>query len=57
MTASFVSSYINWKLVSHMADADREFYEYECPIQNSNRKYHLSVVVDPMGERHSYRVI
>lgn len=57
MVASLKNSYIDWKLVSNHVDADCVISEFESPIKNSTRKYHLSVVVTPEGERRSYSVI
>lgn len=51
------SSYISWKLVSRDEVSDGVISEYESPIQNSNQKYHLSVLVTPQGEHHRYSVI
>lgn len=48
---------ITWKLVSSNKISDGDSYEYECPIQNSKRKYHLSMVASPKGEHRSYSVI
>ena len=57
MVASYDSKYINWTLVSSCMGPDSLSYEYEAPISDSDRKYHLSVVVSPNGEYQSYSVI
>jgi len=57
MVTSYASKHINWTLVSSCKEADRLSYEYEAPISDSDRKYHLSVVVSPDGEYQFYSVI
>lgn len=57
MVTSYVSKHINWTLVSSCKESDRLSYEYEAPISDSDRKYHLSVVVSPDGEYQFYSVI
>ncbi|MCI8410393.1 MAG: hypothetical protein HFJ09_14165 [Lachnospiraceae bacterium] len=51
------SNYIRWKQVSANATNDCISYEYEAPISNSHRKYHLLVIVTPESEHRSYSII
>lgn len=49
--------YIKWNLVSCSVDDDRCCSEFDSLIDNSPSKHHLSCVVTPEGEQHSYSVI
>lgn len=51
------SNYIRWKQVSANVTPDYISYEYEAPISNFHRKYHLSVIVTPESEYRSYSII
>lgn len=56
MGTSFSSTGIRWNLVSTITGCDDVTYEYECPVPNSNKKYHLSKVVTPDGVHLSFGV-
>lgn len=49
--------YIKWNMVSCSVDDDRCSSEFDSPVDNSERKHHLSCVVTPDGEYHHYSVI
>ena len=53
-----VQTHIHWKLISSgKADGFVSLHEYECPVPNSCRKYHLTVITTPEGEYRSYSII
>jgi hypothetical protein len=56
MGTSFSNAVIQWTLTSTVTGCDSVTYEYECPIPNSDKKYHLSKVVSPDGARLSYSI-
>lgn len=57
MVTSYSSTGIRWKLISTITGCDSVTYEYEAPIPNSFKKYHLSKVVAPDGVHLSFGVI
>lgn len=57
MVTSYSSTGIRWKLISTITGCDSVTYEYEAPIPNSFKKYHLSKVVTPDGVHLSFGVI
>lgn len=56
MAISFPKAGIHWKLISTISGRDSVTYEYEAPISDSIKKYHLSKVVTPDGEYRTYSV-
>lgn len=56
MVTSFRDFRIEWKLVSSQTEAENVISEYESetPIKGSKKKYHLTKVVSPDGEKRSY---
>ena len=51
------NKYIKWNMVSCSDNGDRCSSEFASPIDNSDRKHHLSCEVTPEGEYHHYSVI
>lgn len=51
------NEYIRWNSVSCSVDEDSCWSEFETPIHNSDRKYHLSCKVTPKGEYRHCSVI
>ena len=59
MDTSFSHNRIQWKLISTISVGDCVTYEYECDPESyysDSRKYHLTKVVSPDGEHHTYSV-
>lgn len=56
MVTPFQNAGIQWRLISTVSSCDSVTYEYEAPISNSFKKYHLSRVVSPDGESRTYSI-